>query len=66
VTFSAASGSFGGQACSSSGDTLKCTVSYEPGGTLATGSYVNYLKASISAAGDYKAASGSASLTVAK
>jgi hypothetical protein len=66
VTFSAATGSFSGWSCSSSGDTLKCTVSYKPSGMLSTGSYANCLKTSISAAGDYKAASGDASLTVTK
>jgi hypothetical protein len=66
VTFSAATGSFSGQSCSSSGDVLKCTVSYKPSGTLAPGTYTNYLRASISADADYKAASGYASLTVTK
>jgi hypothetical protein len=66
LTFSAATGSFSGQSCSSSGDVLKCTVSYKPSGTLSTGTYTNYLRASISAAGDYKEASGYASLKVTK
>jgi hypothetical protein len=66
VSFSAPTGSFSGQSCSSSGDTLKCTASYKPSGTLAAGTYTNYLAAIIQAAGDYRTASGYASLTVTK
>jgi hypothetical protein len=66
VTFSAASGAFSGQSCTPSGDVLTCTVSYSPSGTLAVGTYNNYLTASIAAGGDYKAASASANLMVAK
>ena len=64
VTFSAPTGSFSGQSCSSSGDVLKCTVGYKPNGTLAVGTYTNYLAAIIQATGDYKPASGYASLAV--
>jgi hypothetical protein len=39
VTFRAPTGSFSGQSCSASGDTLKCTASYQPSGTLAAGTY---------------------------
>jgi hypothetical protein len=66
VTFSAATGTFSGQSCASSKDVLTCTVSYKPSGTLAAGTYNNYLTASIVATGDYKAASGYANLTVTK
>jgi hypothetical protein len=66
VTFSAATGTFSGQSCVSSKDVLTCTVSYKPSGTLASGTYNNYLTASIVATGDYKAASGYANLTVTK
>jgi hypothetical protein len=66
VTFSAATGSFSGQSCNTSGDTLTCTVSYKPSGKLAIGTYSNYITASMAAAGDYKAAAGSANLTVIK
>ncbi len=51
VTFSAPTGSFSGQSCSTSGDVLKCTVSYKSSGTLATGTYTNYLTAGIQAGG---------------
>jgi len=66
VTFSAATGTFSGQSCASSKDVLTCTVSYKPSGTLAASTYNNYLAASIVATGDYKAASGYATLSVTK
>jgi hypothetical protein len=66
ITFGAATGTFSGESCSSSKDVLTCTVSYDPSGTLAAGTYSNYLTASIAAAGEYKAAEGFATLTVAK
>ena len=64
VKFTAATGSFGTKSCSTSGDVMTCTVKYKPSGTLAAGTYSNYVTASITAAGSYKAASGSATLTV--
>jgi len=64
VKFTAATGSFGTKSCSTSGDAMTCTVKYKPSGTLAAGTYSNYVTASITAAGSYKAASGSATLTV--
>jgi hypothetical protein len=66
VKFGAGSGTFSGQTCSSSGDVLTCTVSYTPSGKLAVGTYNNYLAASITAAGDYKAVTGYANLVVIK
>jgi len=64
VQFNAASGAFSGQSCSTSKDVLTCTVNYTPSGTLAVGTYGNYITASIAAGGDYQASSGSANLTV--
>jgi hypothetical protein len=64
VQFGAASGVFGGKSCTTSGDMLTCTVTYKPSGTLAVGTYSNYITTSIAAAGDYKATSGSSNLTV--
>jgi hypothetical protein len=66
VTFSAPTGSFLAQSCTASGDTLTCTANYAPTGKLAVGTYKNYISASIAAAGDYAAASGSVNLTVTK
>jgi hypothetical protein len=45
---------------------VTCTVTYKPGGILAIGTYDDYLTASITAAGDYKAVSGYANLVVEK
>ena len=64
VSFSATSGSFSGQSCSSSGDVLTCSVTYHPTGKLGAGTYTNYLSASIVASGDYMAAAGHATLSV--
>ena len=64
VQFSAASGAFSGQSCSTSKDVLTCTVNYAPSGTLPVATYSNYITASIPAGGDYQASSGSANLTV--
>jgi large repetitive protein len=64
VQFSAASGAFSGQSCSTGKDVLTCTVTYTPSGTLAVGTYSNYITASLAAGGDYQASSGSANLTV--
>jgi hypothetical protein len=64
VQFSAASGSFSGPSCSTNKAVLTCTVNYTPSGTLAVGTYSNYITTSIAAGGDYQASSGNASLTV--
>lgn len=66
VSFSAVTGTLSDQSCKTSQDSLICTVSYEPTGKLAPGTYNNYITASITAAGDYKAASDSTSLKITK
>jgi hypothetical protein len=66
VTFSAATGTFSGQSCSTTTDVLTCTVSYTPSGTLSTETYNNYLSAAIAAVGDYQSAKGYATLNVTK
>ncbi|HUE00825.1 MAG TPA: hypothetical protein VMR62_14735 [Bryobacteraceae bacterium] len=64
VTFSAPTGTFSGQSCSTATDVLTCTVSYTPSGTLSPGTYNNYLSAAIAAVGDYQSGVGYSALKV--
>jgi len=66
VSFSAVNGTLSEQSCKTIQDSLICTVSYEPTGKLVPGIYNNSIRASVTAAGDYKAMSGSTSLKVTK
>jgi len=66
VTFSVispATGSFNPATCTLS-VAGACTTTYTPNGTLSAGTYAGDIKASFAAVGNYKAASGAATLTV--